>query len=145
MEKHIQLPLTEELAKTLHAGDTVYLSGTIYTSRDAGHKRMCEALARGEKIPFDLENFFNNASAKAEQKQSEYPESLSNVIVIGSGTEKKSSGDTKSEIETVGYEDLTIYLDGKVISGAEMQEIKPDKIASIEVDKKGNIIRITSK
>ena len=32
MEKHIQLPLTEELAKTLHAGDTVYLSGTIYTS-----------------------------------------------------------------------------------------------------------------
>ena len=37
MEKHIQLPLTEELAKTLHAGDTVYLTGTIYTSRDAGH------------------------------------------------------------------------------------------------------------
>ncbi len=49
MEKHITLPLTEELAKTLHAGDTVYLTGTIYTSRDAGHKRMCEALARGEK------------------------------------------------------------------------------------------------
>ena len=38
MEKHITLPLTEELAKTLHAGDTVYLTGTIYTSRDAGHK-----------------------------------------------------------------------------------------------------------
>ena len=46
MEKHITLPLTEELAKTLHAGDTVYLTGTIYTSRDAGHKRMCEALER---------------------------------------------------------------------------------------------------
>ena len=53
MERHITLPLTEELAKTLHAGDTVYLTGTIYTSRDAGHKRMCEALAKGEKIPFD--------------------------------------------------------------------------------------------
>ena len=53
MEKHITLPLTEELAKTLHAGDTVYLTGTIYTSRDAGHKRMCEALARGEELPFD--------------------------------------------------------------------------------------------
>ena len=53
MERHITLPLTEELARTLHAGDTVYLTGTIYTSRDAGHKRMCEALARGEKIPFD--------------------------------------------------------------------------------------------
>ena len=51
--RKITLPLTEELAKTLHAGDSVLLTGTIYTSRDAGHKRMCEALARGEKIPFD--------------------------------------------------------------------------------------------
>ena len=56
MERYITLPLTPELAKTLHAGDTVYLTGTIYTSRDAGHKRMCEALARGEKLPFDPEN-----------------------------------------------------------------------------------------
>lgn len=53
MEKHITLPLTEKLARTLRAGDTVYLTGTIYTSRDAGHKRMCEALARGEQLPFD--------------------------------------------------------------------------------------------
>ena len=53
MEKHITLPLTEELARTLKAGDTVYLTGTIYTSRDAGHKRMCESLAKGEPLPFD--------------------------------------------------------------------------------------------
>ena len=53
MEKHITLPLTKELAKSLKAGDVVYLTGTIYTSRDAGHKRMCEALARGEALPFD--------------------------------------------------------------------------------------------
>ncbi len=53
MEKHIKLPLTVEIAKTLKAGDTVYLSGEIYTSRDAGHKRMCEALAKGEELPFD--------------------------------------------------------------------------------------------
>lgn len=53
MERHITLPLTRELAETLHAGDTVYLTGTVYTSRDAGHKRMCEALARGESLPFD--------------------------------------------------------------------------------------------
>ena len=56
MEKHITLPLTEELAKTLHAGDTVYLTGTIYTSRDAGHKRMCESLAKGEPLPMDPMN-----------------------------------------------------------------------------------------
>ena len=53
MARKITLPLTEELAKTLHAGDQVLLTGTIYTSRDAGHKRMCEALAKGEEIPFD--------------------------------------------------------------------------------------------
>ena len=53
MEKRITLPLTEELAKSLHAGDTVLLTGTIYTSRDAGHKRMCESLAKGEPLPFD--------------------------------------------------------------------------------------------
>ena len=51
--KKITLTLTEELAKTLHAGDSVLVTGTIYTSRDAGHKRMCEALAKGEEIPFD--------------------------------------------------------------------------------------------
>ena len=43
--RHITLPLTKELARSLHAGDQVYLTGTIYTSRDAGHKRMCEARA----------------------------------------------------------------------------------------------------
>ena len=53
MARRIQLPLTRELSRTLHAGDQVLLSGTIYTSRDAGHKRMCEALARGEELPFD--------------------------------------------------------------------------------------------
>lgn len=56
MEKKITLPLTPELAKTLRAGDRVLLTGTIYTSRDAGHKRMCEALARGEALPFDPMN-----------------------------------------------------------------------------------------
>ena len=53
MEKHIRLPLTEETARSLHAGDTVYLTGTIYPSRDAGHKRMCEALEKGQALPFD--------------------------------------------------------------------------------------------
>ncbi len=53
MERQIRLPLTEEMARTLRAGDTVYLTGEIYTSRDAGHQRMCKALENGEKLPFD--------------------------------------------------------------------------------------------
>lgn len=52
MEKYIKLPLTKEVSRTLKAGDTVYLTGEIYTSRDAGHKRMCETLERGEELPF---------------------------------------------------------------------------------------------
>ena len=56
MEHYVNLPLTEELAKTLRAGDTVYLTGEIYTSRDAGHKRMVELLERGEALPFDPMN-----------------------------------------------------------------------------------------
>lgn len=43
-----------EDAKTLSAGDSVLLSGTVYTARDAAHKRMCELLGRGEALPFDL-------------------------------------------------------------------------------------------
>ena len=53
MARKITLPLTEELAKTLKAGDELLVTGVIYTSRDAGHKRMCEALAAGEPLPFD--------------------------------------------------------------------------------------------
>ena len=56
MEKKITLPLTEEVARSLKAGDRVYLTGIIYTSRDAGHKRMCEALAAGEQLPIDPMN-----------------------------------------------------------------------------------------
>lgn len=52
-QRKIQLPLTKELAQSLHAGDQVLLTGTIYTSRDAGHKRMCESIAKGEPLPFD--------------------------------------------------------------------------------------------
>ena len=52
--RSIQVPLTAETARSLHAGDMVSISGYIYTARDAAHKRMTEALARGEKLPMDI-------------------------------------------------------------------------------------------
>mgnify|MGYP001622904221 FL=1 len=55
MEKHIQAPLLEEEIRDLKAGDYVYLTGTLYTARDAAHKRMKQALDQGEKLPFDLQ------------------------------------------------------------------------------------------
>lgn len=54
MEKKVNVPLSKEDAKSLKTGDYVYLSGTIYSARDAAHKRMSEALARGEELPFDV-------------------------------------------------------------------------------------------
>lgn len=56
MDKYISVPLSNEDAKSLRAGDYVYLSGTIYTARDAAHKRMYEALEKGEALPIDMQN-----------------------------------------------------------------------------------------
>jgi fumarate hydratase subunit beta len=56
MDKHITAPITSEVARTLHSGDYVYITGTIYTARDAAHKRMAEALASGEALPIDVKN-----------------------------------------------------------------------------------------
>ena len=54
MDKYIKVPFLEEEIKDLKAGDYVYLTGTVYTARDAAHKRMQEALDRGEQLPFDV-------------------------------------------------------------------------------------------
>lgn len=54
MEKHIEAPIKKDVANSLHAGDYVYITGTIYTARDAAHKRMYEALGRGEELPVDI-------------------------------------------------------------------------------------------
>lgn len=56
MDKYVNTPLTKEKAADLKAGDYVYISGTIYTARDAAHKRMVESLERGEELPFDVNN-----------------------------------------------------------------------------------------
>lgn len=56
MDKYICTPLTEEKVRDLKSGDYVYLSGTIYTARDAAHKRMTECLEKGHDIPFDIRN-----------------------------------------------------------------------------------------
>ena len=56
MDKHITAPIDAQTAKQLRAGDYVYITGTIYTARDAAHLRMDEALNRGEKLPVSLEN-----------------------------------------------------------------------------------------
>ena len=54
MEQHIQAPMSREDAKKLRAGDYVYITGTIYTARDAAHKRMQETLEKNEALPLEM-------------------------------------------------------------------------------------------
>lgn len=56
MNRYMTVPFSKEEAAELKSGDYVYLSGTIYTARDAAHKRMYETLEKNEKLPFDIEN-----------------------------------------------------------------------------------------
>ena len=55
-EININAPITEKVVDTLKAGDMVYITGTIYTARDAAHKRMAEALSAREPLPIDMKN-----------------------------------------------------------------------------------------
>ncbi len=54
MDKYVKAPLCDEAVKGLRAGDYVYITGTIYTARDAAHKRMDESLKKGEDLPISL-------------------------------------------------------------------------------------------
>ena len=54
--RKIQLPITKETAASLKAGDYVYLTGVMFSARDAAHKRMTEALDRGEELPIDIKD-----------------------------------------------------------------------------------------
>ncbi len=53
-EHHVQLPLTDETVQKLRVGDHVYLTGALYTARDAAHRRMVEALSNGEPLPVEV-------------------------------------------------------------------------------------------
>lgn len=53
-KKILQAPFSDDVIRSLKAGDMVYISGTVYTARDAAHKRLCEMIERGEPMPFDF-------------------------------------------------------------------------------------------
>ncbi|MEG0641520.1 MAG: Fe-S-containing hydro-lyase [Clostridium sp.] len=56
MEIRLNTPLTEDKTKNLKAGDSILLSGTVYTARDAAHKKLIELLDKGDKLPFNIED-----------------------------------------------------------------------------------------
>lgn len=56
MNQYVDLPMNKEAAAKLKAGDYVFLSGVLYTARDAAHKRMSEALSQGQPLPIDMQD-----------------------------------------------------------------------------------------
>lgn len=110
MDKHIQAPISAEDARKLRAGDYVYITGTIYTARDAAHKRMKEALERGEKLPLELENniiYYMGPSPAREGRS------------IGS-----AGPTTASRMDKYAPELLDIGLKGMIGKGKRTEEVK---------------------
>ena len=89
MQYELNTPCTAADLAPLKAGDTVLLSGVVYTARDQAHKRMLEALDRGEKLPFDLEGsaiyYVGPTTSGRMDAMSPRLLDLGNKIMIGKG------------------------------------------------------------
>lgn len=110
MEKHIHTPLTEEVTKDLRAGDYVYITGTIYTARDAAHKRMHEALEEGNDLPLNIKDtiiYYMGPSPAREGR------------VIGS-----AGPTTASRMDKYAPRLLDLGLKGMIGKGKRTQQVK---------------------
>ncbi len=107
---NIKSPLDEETVKKLKAGDQVFITGVIYTARDTAHKRMVEALDKGEKLPFDITNqtiyYMGPSPAKPGQ-------------VIGS-----AGPTTSGRMDSYAARLMTVGLKGMVGKGNRSQAVK---------------------
>ena len=83
MQYKLTTPVTKEMLAPLKAGDTVLLSGTVYTARDAAHKRMMELLDAGQPLPFPVEG-------SAVYYVGPTPERPGQVIMIGKGARNQA-------------------------------------------------------
>ena len=110
MAKKINLPLEKDTILDLKAGDRVLLSGTIYTARDAAHKRMFETIEAGGELPFDIRNqvvyYVGPTPAKPEQ-------------VIGS-----AGPTTSSRMDKYTPKLIEMGLKGMIGKGYRSEEVK---------------------
>ena len=110
MKKYLKVPFTEETAKSLKAGDYLYLTGTVYTARDAAHKRMQETLKEGKELPFSLKDnviYYMGPSPAREGR------------VIGS-----AGPTTASRMDKYAPELLDLGLRGMIGKGKRSQQVK---------------------
>lgn len=110
MDQYIKAPLKKEEISNLKAGDYVYITGTIYTARDAAHKRMYEALQKGERLPVEMENniiYYMGPSPAREGK------------AIGS-----AGPTTSSRMDKYAPALLDLGLSGMIGKGKRSEEVK---------------------
>lgn len=109
MDKYINTPLTEDITKDLHAGDFVYITGIIYTARDAAHKRMAEVLKKNENLPINMKDniiYYMGPSPAREGR------------VIGS-----AGPTTASRMDKYAPELLNLGLKGMIGKGKRSKEV----------------------
>ena len=144
MKKFLTLPLTKEEASTLRAGDSVFLTGTLYTARDAAHKRLIALLDAGHPLPFPLKNAaiyyvgptpamegmaLGSAGPTTSVRCDPYtPQLLENgvTVMIGKG---KRSGEVKTAIQV----NRSVYMAATGGAGALLSQcIKSSKVIAFE-------------
>jgi fumarate hydratase subunit beta len=154
---HLTTPLDNETVMSLHAGDIVYLSGVIYTARDAAHKRLVDLLDAGEKLPFDIEGatiYFvgptppkpgdpiGSAGPTTSYRMDSYsPRLIAEGLkgMIGKGKRNKDVTDACQEYKAVyfGATGGAGALLGKQIKKAEViayPELGPEAVRRLEVE-----------
>jgi len=113
MDQYIKAPLSKEEIFELKAGDYVYITGTIYTARDAAHKRMYEALQNGESLPVEMKNNviyymgpsparegrpIGSAGPTTSSRMDKYAPALLDLGLSGMIGKGKRSGDVKEAV-----------------------------------------------
>ncbi len=153
---HLTTPLSDETVSELQSGDIVYLSGTIYTARDAAHKRLVDLLDEGKELPFDIKGaiiYFvgptppkpgdpiGSAGPTTSYRMDSYsPRLIAEGLkgMIGKGKRNKDVTDACQEYKAVyfGATGGAGALLGKQIKSAEIiayEELGPEAVRKLEV------------
>jgi fumarate hydratase subunit beta len=153
---HLTTPLSDEIVSELHSGDIVYLSGIIYTARDAAHKRLVDLLDEGKELPFDVNGaviYFvgptppkpgdpiGSAGPTTSYRMDSYsPRLIAKGLkgMIGKGKRNKDVTDACQEYKSIyfGATGGAGALLGKQIKSAEViayEELGPEAVRKLEV------------
>lgn len=168
MDKYIQTPLTKEKIEELKVGDFVYIRGTIYTARDAAHKRLYHSIMKNEEIPIDLKNnviyylgptpnkvneIIGSAGPTTSSRMDKYTPKLLKLGLKGMiGKGKRNNEVIQSIIENKGIYFTTIGGAGSLLSTyikkskvIAYEDLGPEAIYELYVENFPTIVTIDAK